>query len=130
MFGRIRVNSLARVIEPPHWDDPSSIVIIMTDAGTSTFCRDELSVCRDQTQPFVPMRHRLPYGRWTCDDGREVLFNRDYKPIWSRKPGQEAEPGDPDEWVKFNRQEWFYKDHNPPWASRASLDRCERILAE
>jgi hypothetical protein len=22
-----------------------------------------------------------PYGKWTCEDGREILFNRYYKPI-------------------------------------------------
>jgi hypothetical protein len=30
------------------------------------------------------MRRRLPYGSWTRADGREVLFNRHYQPIWQR----------------------------------------------
>jgi hypothetical protein len=47
----------------------------------------------------VPLDQRL-YGRWKCGDGREVLFNRDYRPIWQRYPGQRAEPADPDEWVR------------------------------
>ena len=42
---------------------------------------------------------RRLYGKWTCADGREVLFNRGYRPIWQRYPGQPAEPADPDRWV-------------------------------
>jgi hypothetical protein len=48
---------------------------------------------------FTEWRLRLPYGKWTCPDGREVLFNRDYKPILERMPGQPAKPADPTEWV-------------------------------
>ena len=46
----------------------------------------------------APVDRRL-YGKWTCADGREVLFNRGYRPIWQRYPGQPAEPADPDRWV-------------------------------
>lgn len=33
------------------------------------------------------VRRTLPYGIWTCADGREVLFNREYQPIAQRKDG-------------------------------------------
>jgi hypothetical protein len=49
----------------------------------------------------------IPYGKWTCVDGREVLFNRRYVPIWQRRPGGRAEPADPTEWVPWVEQEWF-----------------------
>lgn len=52
----------------------------------------------------------LPYGKWTCVDGREVLFNRCYEPIWQRKPGGDPAPADPTEWIHWQRQEWFYRD--------------------
>jgi hypothetical protein len=52
----------------------------------------------------------LPYGMWTCEDGREVLFNRFYKPIWQRLPGKPPQPADPNEWVPWKRQRWFYDD--------------------
>jgi hypothetical protein len=32
------------------------------------------------------IRWQLPYGCFHCADGREVLFDRDYAPIWSPKP--------------------------------------------
>lgn len=33
-------------------------------------------------------RRSLPYGVWHCEDGREVLFNREYQPIRYRKDDQ------------------------------------------
>jgi hypothetical protein len=52
----------------------------------------------------------LPYGKWTCADGREVLFNRFYEPIYHRRGGAAAEPVDRNEWVRWEKQEWFYDD--------------------
>lgn len=75
------------------------------------------------------MRAELPYGMWTCADGREVLFNRGYRPLWQRRPGQAATRADHGEWVPFNRQSWFYTDHNPPWRSPATRRLCEATLA-
>ena len=31
-----------------------------------------------------------PYGAYVCADGRQVLYDRHYKPIWQRRPGQPA----------------------------------------
>jgi hypothetical protein len=58
-------------------------------------------------------RAMRPYGIWTCADGRQILFNRDYVPILQRYPGQPCEPANPDEWVEFVEQRWFYKDGTP-----------------
>lgn len=55
--------------------------------------------------------NNLPYGAWTCADGREVLFNRFYEPIWQRSPGAEPTEADPKERVRFIAQRWFYTDH-------------------
>lgn len=52
----------------------------------------------------------LPYGVWTCPDGREVLFNRCYEPIRQRYPGQPPTEADPKEWVPWVHQAWFYRD--------------------
>jgi hypothetical protein len=37
---------------------------------------------------------RLPYGKWVCADGREVLFNR-----LERRRGEPAKPARSGEWV-------------------------------
>jgi hypothetical protein len=77
------------------------------------------------------IRSAMPYGCWTCADGREVLFNRDYIPILERSaPGQPADPADVFEWVPWVEQIWFYNDGNLPWNDRATKKRCEAILAE
>jgi hypothetical protein len=52
---------------------------------------------------------KLAYGKWTCPDGREVLFNRFYEPIYQRA-GSIVSRADPKEWVPFVTQRWFYND--------------------
>jgi hypothetical protein len=49
----------------------------------------------------------LPYGRWICADGREVLFNRYYEPTWERT-GRSAKRADPKEWVPWEKQDYFF----------------------
>jgi hypothetical protein len=63
--------------------------------------------------------HELPYGMWTCADGRQVLFNRFYEPIQQRRPGCPPEPANSKERVKFCRQEWFYGDEHTEIQMRA-----------
>lgn len=60
----------------------------------------------------------LPYGVWTCADGRVVLFNRFYEPIWERSPGQGAFAADPSERVKWETQAWFYDERHQEPAKR------------
>lgn len=52
----------------------------------------------------------LPYGLWTCESGREVLFNRFYEPIRQCEPGGSPADADPQEWVPWDKQQWFYDD--------------------
>ena len=62
----------------------------------------------------------LPYGIWTCPDGREVLFNRFYEPIWQRRtPGSDPEAADPFERVPYEKQAWFYNDGTRDKAAHA-----------
>jgi hypothetical protein len=42
----------------------------------------------------------LPFARWTCADGRELLVNAFEEPIWQRRPKSLAEPADPYEKVR------------------------------
>jgi hypothetical protein len=70
-----------------------------------------------------------PYGKWTCADGREVLFNRWYEPIWQRLPGAVwAREADPQEWVPWEKQEWFYDDGVRP--ERLKRKRAAIALSE
>jgi hypothetical protein len=106
-------------------------VFLQTEgADRACVARHEIAVLRDAPRhPLRFLRHRLPYGKWTCADGREVLFNRDYKPIWQRRPGQPAEAADPTERVPFKTQEWFYEDGKQPWRSKHTEQKCNDVLA-
>ncbi|PMD86649.1 hypothetical protein BWI97_26210 [Siphonobacter sp. BAB-5405] len=72
---------LALVIEHYGYDD---LVRCYCDSGNLVLSRSELVVVRNQAeaQQFWPMRLYIPYGKWSCEDGSEVLFNRDYQPLW------------------------------------------------
>ena len=59
-------------------------------------------------------RISIPYGRWTCDDGSEVIFNRHYQPMFKRA-NDENEFMLPDTWISnIAKIEYFYGDHNSP----------------
>jgi hypothetical protein len=72
------------------------------------------------------VRARVPYGRWTTADGREVLFDRRYQPMFERRPGQCARPVAP-QWVRWTLQENFYDDGSPPWPD--AVKKINAVLA-
>jgi hypothetical protein len=49
-----------------------------------------------------------PYGVWGCADGRQVMFDRRYHPMWQRSAAGVVTPADPTEWVRFTTQRWLY----------------------
>ncbi len=106
------------------------LVSVMTEGGPASCMYSEVEVLEDQTPQPEPMRYRLPYGMWTCSDGREVLFNRDYEPIWERRPGEVARPADRGKQPARVGQQMFYSDSTAPWRDKESLRRCERVLAD
>lgn len=123
---RVRKGSKGVVIS-----DDGNLTQLMLDSGVGTFTRDQVAQSRDQTPPAPPMRFRLPYGVWTREDGGQVLFNRNYRPLFMRPgAGQTAQQANGNEWVRFRDQEWFYGDGDGPWESVRSLKRCEAVLTE
>ena len=69
-----------------------------------------------------------PYGVWRCADGREVLFNREYRPIWERLPDGTVRAADPCEWVRFIvNHRWFFDDGTE---RREVLERTDAVLRE
>jgi hypothetical protein len=80
---------------------------------------------------------QLPYclTSWPELDGRQVLFNRNYEPIWQRLPGRPAVPANPEERIARWSNEFFYDEvANPkrldPWRSRETRKILETVLAE
>jgi hypothetical protein len=75
-------------------------------------------------------RKALPYGKWTCADGREVLFGRSYIPLLQRLDGTVSE-ADRSERVPFVKQTWFYTDPTPEKGKmRAALDALADFKSE
>ena len=74
--------------------------------------------------------HYTPYGLWRCADGREVLFDRSYCPIYSRRPGERAELADPDEFVPdiVKEQHFWVDGRQQPERSHATRRKLDKIL--
>ena len=100
--------------------------------GPVSCVRHEIAICRNQSQAasFKPMRLYLPYGKWTCADGTEVLFNRDYRPIWEKRPDGTVIAANPDEWIEFSKQEFCFGELPIPPTDRATFTLCFNILKE
>jgi len=61
----------------------------------------------------------FPYGLWQWRDGREVLFDRNYDPLWKREPDgiiELATSRDTGYSVNVNERFFFIKSGNPDHA--------------
>jgi hypothetical protein len=95
------------------------------------------SWARTAPPPFHSVRWSLPYGIWTCADGREVLFDRRYCPICQRRPRSTPSLADPIEWVTFVTERNFYNDGTPEPQKKANAlaaleewDFVEPVMAQ
>lgn len=64
----------------------------------------------------MAVRQTYPYGMWTCFDGKQYLFNREYQPILKKENGVLSHC-DRNEWVNndtIKSVQYFYGDHNSP----------------
>jgi hypothetical protein len=77
--------------------------------------RHEIRIPQTPLPAFLPHRLRLAYGVWTEPGGAEVLFSRDYAPMWRLRDGLPAQQVSPTEWIKFEHQKWFWEDATAPW---------------
>ncbi len=75
---------------------PSSVVY---DSGPETCADFEVVTPRSPLADFVPSRLWLPYGYWTLSDGSQVIFARDYLPMWRIVEGV-VERLEPWYWIK------------------------------
>lgn len=108
------------------------IVICYSDRGPVTTGREGVTVPKDQTAAldFKPMRLWLPYGKWKCADGTQVLFNRDYCPIWQKSKNGVVSSIEPDIYIeKEGPGEFYFNDRTAPWyGDKQSLAECIGIL--
>ena len=74
------------------------------------------------------IRNYLPYGIYICDDC-EVLFDRGYSPMYRRKNGV-VTAVNPNEWIKYTSQIWFYDDSTSPVRNKKTIERCIAVMRE
>ncbi len=72
---------------------------VVYDTGPGMCADFEAVTPRSPLADFVPARLWLPYGFWTLGDGSEVIFARDYLPMW-RIAGETVERLDPWLWIE------------------------------
>jgi hypothetical protein len=142
MFGRKRLitpGSLVRIksnLQPAiliSHDGRNDVVVCYNDRGAMTAGRHEISVAKDQSgaSAFKPLRLVLPYGKWICADGTEVLFNRDYCPLWAKSKDGVIEAIDPDFWIAYEEQHHYFNDGTVPWrGDKKKLTELEGVLEE
>ena len=70
----------------------------------------------------------LPYGQWVCADGRVVIFNRRYSPLWERLSNGVVQRANAGEWVKWVSQSWF--DLGSARYERDARERLRKVLRE
>ncbi|MGE0769009.1 MAG: hypothetical protein AB7L90_21410 [Hyphomicrobiaceae bacterium] len=72
--------------------------ILLFDTGLGSCADSEVVTPRTPLPDHVPSRLWLPYGYWTLTDGSEVMFSRDYVPLWRVTP-EAIERLDPWLWI-------------------------------
>ena len=111
-----------------------SYIKCYTDSGIKSFSRDQISVARDQSRKleFNPMKLMLPYGKWICKNGSEVLFNRDYKPIWIKDESGVVYSVEPHLWIRdIQEHVFFFQGGSEPWSGdKKSTSICLQVLKE
>jgi len=114
-------------------DTSKEIVTGYSEAGHFLVGSHEVTIMKKQPplRGFRPMRLYLPYCKWTCADGREVLFNRDYNPIWQRSADGVVSPIQPDTHINYNKSEHYYNDRTTPYGGDDNtLKKCRAVLEE
>ncbi|WP_312338242.1 DUF5623 domain-containing protein [Sphingobacterium sp.] len=113
-------------------DTVNNLIYCYEDAGPAVLSREEITVARDQSKvkKFHPMRLSLPYGKWFCENGAEVLFNRDYIPIWMKDKNGKVHQIDPDtNVVNVGNLVFYFNDGSTPWGgNQSTFVKCKNIL--
>lgn len=102
---------------------------LLFDTGLGERADFEVVTPRTALSDFVPSRLWLPYGVWKLKDGSEVIFSRDYFPMWgiSQDRVQRLAP-----WLWINGivdQSHFWKAGGGNWTSSSVREMAISQLA-
>jgi hypothetical protein len=97
----VRIKKGERLAVVIDYDPVTGIVTCYGHPGRVLAMRFEIVILKEQLKltEFKPRRLVLPYGVWTFKDGRQILFNRDYFPLWIKEPDGAIHSIDPQERV-------------------------------
>ena len=91
-------------------------VWLITHSTDSSLVADfEITRPRQPLPLFIPLRLYLPYGMWTEADGAEVLFSRNYCPMWRLREGQAPERLNPWERISHRATQHFWEKNGINW---------------
>lgn len=91
------------------------VVDVLYDSGEGGCATFEAVTPRTPVPDFLPARLWLPYGVWTLEDGSEVVFSRDYHPLW-RISADGIERLVPWLWIKgIKSDRWFATNTEGDW---------------
>lgn len=86
-------------IQPAYLLQAGRPTFLLFDTGPGSRADFEVITPRTPLPDYVPSHLWLPYGYWTLADGSEVIFSRDYFPLW-RMTTDYVERLDPWLWIK------------------------------
>jgi len=102
---------------PAYLRYPGRPTYLLFDTGFGERADFEVVTPRSPPPDFVPSRIWLPYGVWKLRDASEVLFSRDYLPLW-RVANDRAERLAPWLWIKgITEEKHFSSPGTTRWAS-------------
>ncbi len=134
----------------PQWPYPAGTLVMRRDTkeigivwrteisgaygGTVRICTDtflegslvkgEVFPLVDQSIDFIPLRLFMPYGKYICLDGSEVLYNRDYRPLWKKDPDGTVTRVASDLFIEHDKSEGFFGGENlPAWGDADTIRR-------
>lgn len=117
--------------KPAYLRRPGRPTHLLFDTGMGLRADFEVVMPRTPLADFVPSRLWLPYGYWTLQDGSEVIFARDYLPMWRIAEG-EVERLDPWLWVNGIVDEFHFTKSAATvvWAAGPARELALRHLAK
>jgi len=115
---------------PAYLRYPGRPTYLLFDTGFGTRADFEVATPRSPLSDFVPSRIWLPYGAWKLRDTSEVLFSRDYLPMW-RMTNDRTERIAPWLWITDIAEEKHFASRGTDiWASGAARDSAIAYLRQ
>lgn len=124
-----RRRAYVRQVVPNMFGDRPVEIISDLSAGHGGRADFEVICPRVPVTDFVPLCLWLPYGWCVLGDGTELLFSREYHPLWKIRPDGKVERALP--WESPERPFFYFNNLSGlPWANEATKSIAMERLAQ